>query len=140
MLSNIVLNERDHELERRGHRYCRIADDFLILLKSERAAQRVMDGIVRYPEEDLRLPVNREKSKVAKVKDVHFTGFQIFRGKIRVNNKARIKFKDRLRKLIRRNNPLSMYQITHDLNEYLRGWVSYFRIQEFRYLLRDLDF
>jgi group II intron reverse transcriptase/maturase len=139
MLSNIVLNEMDHELERRGHQYCRWADDFLILLKSERAAQRVMDGIVRYLEEELNLPVNREKSKVARVKDVPFLGFQILRGKIRVSNKARIRFKDKIRELTRRNNPLSMYQITQDLNEYLRGWVSYFRIQEFRYLFRDLD-
>jgi RNA-directed DNA polymerase len=139
MLSNIVLNELDHELERRGHRYCRWADDFLILLKSERAAQRVMEGIVRYLEEDLSLPVNREKSEVARLKDVPFLGFQILRGKIRVSNKARIKFKDKVRDLTRRNNPLSMYQIIRDLNEYLRGWVSYFRIQEFRYLFRDLD-
>ena len=139
MLSNIVLNELDHELERRGHQYCRWADDFLILLKSERAAQRVMEGVVRYLEEDLNLPVNKEKSEVARVKDVPFLGFQILRGKIRVSNKARIKFKDKIRELTRRNNPLSMYQITQGLNEYLRGWVTYFRIQEFRYLFRDLD-
>ena len=82
MLSNIVLNELDQELERRGHRYCRWADDFLILLKSERAAKRVMEGIVKYLERDLNLPVNREKSEVAKVKDVPFLGFQILRGKI----------------------------------------------------------
>ena len=94
---------------------------------------------MRYLEEDLSLPVNKEKSEVARVKDITFLGFQILRGKIRVSNKARIRLKDRLRKLTRRNNPLSMYQITQDLNEYLRGWVSYFRIQEFRYLFRDLD-
>lgn len=68
MLSNIVLNELDHELESRGHRYCRWADDFLVLLKSERAAKRVMEGIVRYLEGELNLPVNKEKSEVAKVK------------------------------------------------------------------------
>jgi len=139
MLSNIVLNELDHELERRGHRYCRWADDFLILLTSERAAQRVMEGVVRYLEEELNLPVNKDKSKVAKIKDVPFLGFQVLRGKIRVSNKARVKFKDKIRELTRRNNPLSMYQITQELNKYLRGWVSYFGIQEFRYLFRDLD-
>jgi RNA-directed DNA polymerase len=138
-LSNIVLNELDHELERRGHRYCRWADDFLILLTSERAAQRVMEGVVRYLEEELNLPVNKDKSKVAEIKDVPFLGFQILRGKIRVSNKARVKFKDKIRALTRRNNPLSMYQITQELNKYLRGWVSYFGIQEFRYLFRDLD-
>lgn len=138
-LSNIVLNELDHELERRGHRYCRWADDFLIQVRSERAAQRVMDGIVRYLEEELNLPVNREKSEVAPIKAVAFLGFQILRGKIRVSNKARIRFKDTVRAVTRRNNPLSMYQITQERNTYLRGWVSYFGIQEFRYLFRDLD-
>ena len=59
--------------------------------------------------------------------------------KIRVSNKARIRFKDKVRAVTKRNNPLSMYQITQELNDYLRGWVMYFRIQEFRYLFRDLD-
>ncbi|MBW2035569.1 MAG: group II intron reverse transcriptase/maturase [Deltaproteobacteria bacterium] len=139
MLSNIVLNELDHELEKRGHRYCRWADDFLILLKSERAAKRVMGGISGYIEDELNLPVNRAKSQVALVKDAPFLGFQILRGKIRVSNKARIKFKKKVRELTRRNNPISMHQAIHDLNVYMRGWVSYFSIQEFRMLFKDLD-
>jgi len=139
MLSNIVLNELDQELERRGHRHCRWADDFLILLKSERAAKRVMDGIVKYLEEELNLPVNKEKSEVAQIKDIPFLGFQILRGKIRVSNKSRVRFKDKLRELTRRNNPLSMYQIIQDLNKYLQGWAAYFRIQEFKKLFGDLD-
>ena len=139
MLSNIVLNELDQELERRGHRYCRWADDFLILVKSERAAKRVMDGIVRYLEEELNLPVNKEKSGVSEIKQVPFLGFQILRGKIRVSNEARVKFKDKVRKLARRNNPLSMHQNIQDLNKYLQGWVGYFGIQEFKKLFGDLD-
>ena len=139
MLSNIVLNELDQELEQRGHRYCRWADDFLILIKSERAAKRVMEGITGHLENNLNLPVNKEKSKVALVKDVPFLGFQILREKIRVSNKARLKFKAKVRELTRRNNPLSMHQALYDLNVYLRGWVGYFRIQEFRILFRDLD-
>jgi group II intron reverse transcriptase/maturase len=139
ILSNIVLNELDCELERRGLRCCRWADDFVILLKSERAAQRVMGGVIRYLESGLALPVNRQKSRVAQVKDITFLGFQILRGKIRVSNKARDKFKKKVRALTRRNNPLSMHQMLEELNEYLRGWSSYFRIQEFRYLFRDLD-
>ena len=139
IISNIVLNELDQELEKRGHRYCRWAEDFLNFVKSERAAKRVMEGIVKYLEEELTLPVNTEKSQVAKVKDVPFLGFQIFRGKIRVSNKARKKFKNRVRELTLRNNRLSMFQIIQELNEYLRGWVSYFGIQEFKNLLRDLD-
>ena len=139
MLSNIVLNELDQELEKRGHRYCRWADDFLILLKSERAAKRVMEGITGYLENNLNLSVNKEKSQVALVKDVPFLGFQILRGKIRVSNKARLKFKAKVRELTRRNNPLSMHQVIQELNVYLRGWVGYFRIQEFRILFRDFD-
>ncbi len=139
MLSNIVLNELDQELEKRGHRYCRWADDFVILLKSERAARRVMEGITGHLENNLNLPVNNEKSQVALVKNVTFLGFQILREKIRVSNKARRRFKDKVRELTRRNNPLSMYQVIEELNVYLRGWVSYFRIQEFRMLFRDLD-
>jgi RNA-directed DNA polymerase len=139
MLSNIVLNELDHELERRGHRYVRWADDFLILLKSERAAKRVMTAIVSYLERDLSLPVNKDKSEVAEIKDITFLGFQIFLRKIRVSKLARRKFKDKVRELTRRNNPLSMYQIIQELNGYLRGWVAYYRIQEFRMLFRDLD-
>jgi retron-type reverse transcriptase len=92
MLSNIVLNELDQELEKRGHRYCRWADDFVILLKSERAAKRVIEGMTGHLENNLKLPVNKEKSQVALIKDVTFLGFQILRGKIRVSNKARLKF------------------------------------------------
>jgi group II intron reverse transcriptase/maturase len=139
MLSNIVLNELDHELERRGLRYARWADDFLILLRSERAANRVMEGITQYLEEELGLPVNREKSEVTLTKNVTFLGVQILRGKIRVSDKARDKFKRQVRVLTRRNNPLSMYQVVQELNKYLRGWINYFRIHEFKFLFRDLD-
>jgi hypothetical protein len=76
---------------------------------------------------------------VALIKDVTFLGFQILRGKIRVSNKARRKFKDKVRELTRRNNPLSMFQVIEELNVCLRGWVSYSRIQEFRTLFRNLD-
>ena len=139
MLSNIVLNELDQALEKRGLHYCRWADDFLILVKSERAANRVMEGIICYLEGELKLPVNKEKSKVCKVKDATFLSFQMLRGKIRVSGKARTKFKDKVRNLTKRNNPLSMYQLIQKLNEYLRGWVNYFKVQEFRIIFRDLD-
>lgn len=139
ILSNIVLNELDQQLERRGLRYCRWADDFVIALKSERAAHRVMETTMRFLEEDLGLIVNREKSLVAPIKDITFLGFQILRGKIRVSNQSRARFKDKVRELTRRNNPLSMFQVVYELNQYLRGWVGYFRVHEFRYLFRDLD-
>jgi hypothetical protein len=139
MLSNIVLNELDHELEKRGHRYCRWADDFVILLKSERAAERVMGGITAYLEQELGLPVNREKSQVAPVKDVEFLGFQILARKIRVSTKAKTRFKDEVRRRTPRNNGQSMHQVIQHLNDYLEGWVGYYRIQEFRKIFGELD-
>jgi len=139
MLSNIVLNELDQELEKRGLRYCRWADDFLVLVKTEKSANRVMEGTIRYLEGELKLPVNKEKSKVSLIKDATFLGFQMLRGKIRISEKARTKFKVKVRNLTKRNNPLSMYQLIQLLNEYLRGWVSYFRIQEFKKIFNDLD-
>ena len=138
-LSNVVLNELDQELERRGHRYCRWADDFVILLRTERAAHRVMESMTTFVEETLGLPVNREKSHVTPVKDVEFVGFQILGGKIRISTKSRQRFKDRVRELTQRNNGLSTLQVVRDLSEYLRGWVQYFRLQEFRKVFTDLD-
>jgi group II intron reverse transcriptase/maturase len=139
LISNIVLNELDQELERRGLRYARWADDFVVLLKSQRSAQRVGEGITGYLENTLGLQVNQEKSLVAPVKEVVFLGFQILRNKIRVSGKARQKFKEKIRRMTKRNNPLSMQDIIIELNLYLRGWCGYFRIQEFRILFRDLD-
>ncbi|HUO76599.1 MAG TPA: group II intron reverse transcriptase/maturase [Thermodesulfovibrionales bacterium] len=139
MISNIVLNELDQELEHRGLKYARWADDFVILLRSERAATRVLDGITNYLKENLGLPVNEAKSGVTETKKVTFLGFQILAGKIRVSDKARTKFKDKIRELTRRNNPLSMSQLIEDINRYMQGWISYFSIQEFKYLFRDFD-
>ena len=85
------------------------------------------------------MKMDREKSRIAPIKGLTFLGFQLLRGKIRVSNTARLRFKDQVRELTRRNNPLSMYQVIHELSIYLRGWVGYFGIQEFKYLFRDLD-
>jgi hypothetical protein len=139
ILSNVVLNELDHKLEERNLGYCRWADDFVIVVRSERAAHRVMQGTIGYLEQELGLIVNREKSRVAPIKEITFLGFSILRQKIRVSTQAQRRFKDRVRDLTRRNNPLSMFQVIHELNKYLRGWVNYFGIQEFKYLFRDLD-
>jgi len=139
MLSNIVLNEMDHELERRGLKYCRWADDFVILVSSERAAKRVMEGITRYLEEELGLPVNKEKSEASLVRNIEFLGFQILANRIRVSEKSREKFKRKVRELTRRNNGWSMDQVIERLNLYLRGWAEYFRVQQFKKLFGDLD-
>ena len=98
-----------------------------------------MGSITRYLEGGLGLPVNKAKSKVAPIKDVGFLGFQILRGKLRVSQQAREKFKKKVREMTKRNNPLSMRQVIEALNKYLAGWVVYFCIQEFRLIFRRLD-
>ena len=98
-----------------------------------------MEGITGHLDNNLNFPVNREKSQVALAKNVAFLGFQILREKIRVSSKARFKFKDKVRELTHRNNPISVYQAIEQLNVYLRGWVSYFSIQGFRILFTDID-
>ena len=139
MLSNIVLNEMDQELDRRGLIYCRWADDSVILLKSERAAHRVSEGMIKYLEEGLNLPVNREKSEVAKFKDITFLGIRISGSRTKISDEAIWKFKQKVKVLTRRNNPLSMHQIITELSRYLRGWIGYFRIQQMAGILADLD-
>jgi len=139
MLSNIVLNEMDHELERRGLKYARWADDFVILLKSRRAAERAMKNITWYLEDVLGLPVNQEKSVIARMQEVSFLGFRIYPNKIQVSRESLEKFKRRVRELTHRNNPLPMYQAIRELNVYLRGWGGYFRIQEFKQIFGNTD-
>ena len=83
--------------------------------------------------------MNKEKSEVSEIETIPFLGFQILRRKIRVSNKSRLKFKDKIRELTRRNNPLSMHQNIQELNKSLQGWVAYFGIQEFKKLFGNLD-
>ena len=111
----------------------------LVFVKSERAARRVMESITRYLKEELNLPVNQEKSQVTTVNKAAFLGFQILGGKIRVSNKARTKFKQEVRERTKRNDGESMSQVIHYLNEYVEGWVGYFRVQEFKEPFKDLD-
>ena len=88
----------------------------MIAVRSERAAQRVMKGTIAYLEEALGLSVNREKSRVAPIKAMPFLGFQILHGKLRVSTQAQARCKGRVRERTRRNNPLSLYQVIHELN------------------------
>ena len=90
MLSNIVLNELDQELERRGLHYARWADDFVILVGSRRAAERVMASVIGYLEEEFGLPVNRDKSTVARIEDVTFLGFRVQDDKINIISSATV--------------------------------------------------
>lgn len=139
LLANILLHQLDTELQRRGHRFARYADDLVILVKSERAAQRVMGSITRYLETTLKLVVNRAKSKVAPMSDCAFLGFTIVGKKIRWTDKAQADFKHRIRELTGRSWGVSMEYRLHRLGQYLRGWVGYFGISQYYRPVPELD-
>jgi RNA-directed DNA polymerase len=142
LLSNILLDELDKELERRGHRFCRYADDGNIYVRSQRAGERVFASIERFLSQRLKLRVNREKSAVARYHERSFLGFGFTSGKtikVKVSEKFLDRFKDRVREITRRSRGRSFLQIMGDLMEYLRGWMGYYRLVETLSVLRELD-
>jgi len=139
LLANILLDDLDKELERRGHRFSRYADDFIILVKSRRAGERVMANICRFLGQKLKLTINQEKSKVASTNEISFLGF-IFKGpKIRWSDKAFAEFKRRVRKLTGRSWGVSMGYRYFKLAEYLRGWMGYYGISEYYRPIPEVD-
>jgi RNA-directed DNA polymerase len=139
LLANILLDELDRELERRGLRFVRYADDFIIMVKSERAGKRVLESIRAFLEGRLRLKVNETKSKVARLDECTFLGFQIVRGRIRWSRKAETEFKRRIRELTGRSRGISMAYRLKKLREYMRGWIGYFGLSEYYRALPPLD-
>jgi len=139
LLANVVLHELDRELERRGHRFARYADDFIILVKSQRAGERVFAGIGRFLERRLKLVVNEQKSKVASLSACTFLGFCFVRGKLRWSEAAFGEFKRRVRGLTGRSWGVSMAHRLHKLRRYVRGWMNYFGILEYYRPLPGLD-
>jgi len=129
LLSNIVLDELDRELERRGHSFCRYADDCNIYVKSKKAGERVMDSIVKFIETKLKLKVNRAKSGVRHCSEVKFLGYTIMSGGgIRVADKTVERFKDKVRAITRRNRGVKFEQVIKELNTIIVGWRNYFRL------------
>ena len=128
LLSNIMLDPLDKELERRGHRFARYADDFTILVKSQRAGDRVLYSISRFLQSRLKLVVNAAKSHVVKAKDSQFLGFTFGAGRIQWHAKSLQRFKDKVRRLTNRNWGVSMRFQIFRLSQYLRGWINYFGI------------
>lgn len=139
LLANIMLDDLDKELEQRGHRFCRYADDFIILVRSPRAGRRVMRSIRHFLESRLKLLVNEQKSKVVHVEQCSFLGFTFKRGKIRWTDKAFEKFKRRVRELSGRSWRVSMDYRMMKLGQYLRGWVNYFGIAEYYRPIPQID-
>jgi RNA-directed DNA polymerase len=129
LLSNLVLDELDQELERRGHRYVRYADDCNIYVRSERAGQRVMQSVTQFITQELKLKVNETKSAVARPQERKFLGFSFTAGpeiKRVIAPKALDRFKQRIREITRRAKGVSMQTTIEELAPYMRGWRSYF--------------
>jgi len=139
LLANILLDDLDKELEARGHRFARYADDFTILVKSERAGQRVMNGIKSFLERKLKLKVNEEKSQVVKVSKASFLGFTFKGAKIRWTDKAFNEFIRRIKLYTGRSWSVSMEVRLSKLAQYLRGWMNYFGISEFYTPIEGID-
>ena len=143
LLGNVMLNECDWELQRRGHRFVRYADDLMIFCKSKKAAERTMEKILPFIEGKLFLKVNREKTQVANVCKVKFLGygFYIFRGKgqLRIHPKSVKKLEDKIRLITGRSNGMGVEERKTRLNSLIRGWMNYFKLADAKTKLGKLD-
>jgi group II intron reverse transcriptase/maturase len=143
LLSNVMLDEFDKELEKRGHRFCRYADDCNIFLRTRKAGQRVMDSAVGFLEGKLKLKVNREKSAVDLAIRRKFLGFSFYNSKdgvrIRVHPKSMERLKTKLKDGTGRSNAMSMKTRITRLNQVIRGWVNYFCIADMKKQLQVVD-
>lgn len=140
LLANLMLDDLDKELERRGHRFVRYADDCNIYVRTQAAGERVMNSISQYIEGRLKLKVNREKSAVAPVEKRKFLGHRLLRGgRLTISPKALEGAKTRIRAITRRNRGVAFEQVIEELNKFTTGWVTYFRYAEAKSKLRNLD-
>jgi RNA-directed DNA polymerase len=128
LLANILLDDFDKELERRGHRFCRYADDCNIYVRTKKAGERVMASVTAYLEKKLHLRTNRGKSAVDYVWKRRFLGYRLLRGgRLGLAPKSLQRAKDKIRQITRRNRGVKLSQIVRELNEYLCGWLTYYR-------------
>ena len=142
LLSNLVLDDLDRELERRGHRFCRYADDCNIYVGSRRAGQRVMASVCKFLTKKLRLKVNESKSAVARPDDRKFLGFRLTTGaepQRLISPQALRRFQARVRELTSRTRGVSIERMVGSLKPYLLGWRSYFGFSQDPLVLRNLD-
>ncbi|MFC3788558.1 group II intron reverse transcriptase/maturase [Paenibacillus sp. GCM10012307] len=140
LCSNIMLNELDRELERRGIRFVRYADDMLLFAKTKRSAQRMLEHIVPYIEGKLRLRVNREKTVVAYIGRIKFLGYGFYPSKegikLRIHAKSVSKMKARIKKLTARSNGLGYELLKLKLRQYITGWINYFKLADMKKIAR----
>ena len=143
LLSNIMLNELDKELEKRGLRFVRYADDCIIVVRSEKSANRVMENITKFIEKKLGLKVNVEKSKVAKPNQIKYLGYGFYYTKTGIiktkpHLKSIQKFKRKLKQITKRNYSISLNERIVKLNQVIRGWINYFRIADMKEQIKNI--
>lgn len=143
LLSNVMLNELDKELERRGHRFVRYADDSMILCKSKRSAKRVCASITEFVESELHLVVNRDKTEVGYLRGMKYLGYSFYftKGRCRlcVHPKTKDKFKRKVKSLTGRSNGMGYDRRKEILNQAFRGWMEYFKYADMKSLLVQFD-
>lgn len=143
LLSNIMLNELDKELEHRGHKFVRYADDIVILCKSRRSAERTLESIIPFVERELFLKVNREKSQVSYIREVKFLGYSFYLKdgicRLRLHPKSLHKMKARIKELTSRSNGWGNVRRKEALRQFITGWVQYFKLADMKDLLVKAD-
>jgi RNA-directed DNA polymerase len=142
LLANIMLDDFDKELEKRGHRFVRYADDCNVYVKSRRAGERVMKSLTRYLEGTLKLQVNQDKSAVDRPWKLKFLGYSFLPGKqasIRLASKTIERFKERVRQITSRSRSMSTEERVRQLNSFITGWVAYYRLAEMKGHCERLD-
>lgn len=143
LCSNIMLNELDHELERRGIKFVRYADDMMFFAKCKRSAQRMLDNILSFIEGKLLLKVNKEKTVVAYIGKVKLLGYGFYASKdgikLRVHAKSIVKMKARIKEITSRSNSLGYEKLKLKLKQFISGWVNYFKLADMKKLLNETD-
>jgi len=141
LLANILLDDLDKELEKRGLRFARYADDFQVFVRTHRSARRVFASVQRFLTRKLKLVVNQQKSRIAKANGVEFLGFQFVgkRCEIRVTAKNIAKLKEKVRSITGRSRGISMRRMIGELRQYLRGWMGYFALAATKGVFANLD-
>jgi hypothetical protein len=138
-----LLNELDEELENRGHKFVRYADDLVIFCRSRRSAERTMKNIIPFIEKKLFLKVNRDKSQVSTVMNTKFLGYSFYyfmgKGRLRIHPKSVEKMKARIKELTSRNNGWGNDRRKDALSQYITGWVQYYKLADMRTLLIGVD-
>ena len=143
LLANILLDDLDKELEKRGHKFVRYADDCNIYVKTRRAGERVMGSVKKFLEQKLKLKVNKKKSKVERLERVKFLGFSLYKRKgevkIRVATKTKERFRKKLRRMTRRTRSGKLEDVIKEINRYTQGWIVYYQIADTPSVFADLD-